>query len=62
MDATRDQVIAWCKSNGADFKNATHPAPNGWMWAMEGDGLILTAVFTNTCDRDVTVADIALVD
>lgn len=57
MDATREQVIAWCKAHNVDFKEAALPAPDGWGWAQDGDGLILTAVFTNTEDADVTRAD-----
>lgn len=58
MDATREQAIEWCRSVGADFKVANHQPPEGWMWAQDGDALVLTALFTNTEDADITLFDV----
>lgn len=58
MDATREQAVEWCRSTGADFKVAVGQPPTGWMWAQEGDGLVLTAPFTNTEDADITLSDV----
>ncbi|UTQ78255.1 hypothetical protein [Aeromonas phage Aer_P220] len=57
-DMTRKQVIDWCKKVGADFKEVKYRAPDGWMWARDGDGLILTAIFTNTEDADIYLSDV----
>lgn len=57
MDATREQAIEWCRGVGADFKVAINQPPEGWMWAQDGDDLVLTALFTNTEDADITLSD-----
>ncbi|QDB74114.1 hypothetical protein [Aeromonas phage 4L372D] len=58
MDFNREEVILWCKEFGIDFVTVKQPAPEGWMWARSGEDLILTAIFTNTDDADVTKEDI----
>ena len=57
MDATREQAIEWCREHNIDFKSASMPAPEGWMWARDGEDLVLTAIFTNTDDADITASD-----
>ena len=47
-DATRAEVIQWCKENKCDFKNPVFPPPSGWFWGQEGDELTLQPVFTIT--------------
>lgn len=55
-DATREEVIDWCKEQKADFVNPVYPPPSGWMWAENsGNGLVLTAIFTNTEDADIDI-------
>lgn len=56
-DATRIEAIAWCIENNCDFVEGVFPPPDGWLWALSGNGLILTAIFTNTEDADITAAD-----
>ena len=63
MDMTREQVIAWCKENVISFiASVKRPcAPEGWMFAYTddaGEEVLLTAVFTNTEDADVTYSDV----
>ena len=63
MDMTREQVIAWCGENRVSFKTADKRpcAPEGWLFAYIGDAgdeVLLTAIFTNTEDADVTHADV----
>ena len=63
MDMTREHVIAWCEENRISF-NASDKrlrAPDGWMFAYTGDTgdeVLLTAIFTNTDDADVTRRDV----
>lgn len=60
-DATRNEAIAWCKENKADFINSVFPPPNGWAWGeqMQDDvRLTLTAIFTNTVDADINYYDV----
>lgn len=58
MDATRDEAIHWCRQKGANFRDPIYPPPDGWMWAdAAGGALVLTAIFTNTEDADITSAD-----
>lgn len=52
MDANREQVIAWCKTNKCDFKTPVFPPPEGWAWVDGKDGLVLTTVFTITDHGD----------
>lgn len=59
-DATRQEAIDWCKENWADFKTPVFPPPNGWAWAESAESLILTAIFTNTVDADITSADVGI--
>lgn len=59
-DASRNEAMQWCIDNMADFKTPVFPPPEGWMWAESGDALILTAIFTNTEDADITSADVRM--
>jgi hypothetical protein len=58
-DASRAEAVAWCAEKRCDFREPVFPPPEGWMWATSGDGLVLTPVFTNTSDGDVTRLDVA---
>ncbi len=60
-DLSREQVIDWCVDNNCDFLDPVFPPPNGWAWAdydLSKKSLILTAIFTNTEDKDITSVDI----
>lgn len=59
-DATREEALAWCRANWADFKTPVFPPPNGWAWGESGDALVLTPIFTNTTDADITSADLGM--
>jgi hypothetical protein len=63
MDMTREQVIAWCRGCRISFnaRDSRPSAPDGWSFAYTGgagDEVLLTAVFTNTEDADITEADV----
>ena len=55
-DATREEAIQWAIDNKCDFKTPVFPPPTGWLWA--GSTLVLTPVFTNTVEADITVNDL----
>ena len=57
MDATRNEAIRWCREKGVDFRNPIYPPPEGWAWADAVGALVLTAIFTDTEDSDITSAD-----
>lgn len=60
-DATRAEVIQWCKEKNCDFINPVFPPPSGWAWAGDGDGglLVLTSIFTDSENtEDITKSEV----
>lgn len=70
-DMTREEAIVWAIANNCDFKSPVLPPPQGWMWSGPGTlkhpspnnirtaaDLVLTPIFTNTEDADITISDI----
>ena len=57
-DATRAEAVLWCAEKQCDFREPVFPPPEGWMWGRSGPHLVLTPVFTNTSDADITRADV----
>ena len=47
-DATREQAIQWCRDNRCNFTDPVFPPPSGWMWAENGNHLVLAPIFTMT--------------
>lgn len=63
MDMTREQVISWCIENRISFKPGDNipSAPEGWLFAYTSEArseVLLTAIFTNTEDADITRSDV----
>lgn len=59
-DASREEAILWCIENNCDFYTPVFPPPNGWAWAENsGNGIVLSAIFTNTVDYvDITFDEV----
>jgi hypothetical protein len=61
-DLTREEAIAWAIANNCNFQAPVFPPPQGWMWADRAVGgvysIILTPVFTNTEDAEITISDL----